>query len=63
MTDGKAMTVTLEQERETANTIRYKEPEGEDAPVLNTLYVPKWVLKKIGGGSFPKKIAVTVEAA
>lgn len=63
MADGKGMTVVLELEKETLNAVRYKEPEGNSAPVLNMLYVPKWVLKKIGGGVFPKKIVITVDVA
>ena len=48
-------TITLEREKETANTFRYKEmPEDGKPPVLDTLYLKKWL--KPG-----KKIRVTIE--
>lgn len=36
-------TVKFEYEKETKNSVRYKEvPEDGEAPVLGTLYVQKW---------------------
>lgn len=45
------------KEKETPNTIRYKEQVGEESPpVLGTLYVQKWWL----GTSAPKELTVTI---
>lgn len=43
-------TVTFEFEKDTKNTIRFKEVLNGplDAPVIGTLYVPKQTLKQIG---------------
>jgi len=48
-------------EKETKNTVRYAEEETDSPPIIGTLYVKKWALKKLNGGSFPQRIAVTVE--
>jgi hypothetical protein len=53
------MVVEFVKERETKNTIRFQEvdnPEGEP-PVIGTLYVQKWVLKRLGD---PDRIAVAI---
>jgi hypothetical protein len=40
-------TVTFEYEKETKNSVRYKEvPEEGKAPILGTLYVQKWYAGK-----------------
>jgi hypothetical protein len=52
-----SITIQLEKERETKNTVRYAEASEE--PKLGTLYVPKATLAEIGD---PKSIRVTVEA-
>lgn len=36
-------TITLEYEKETKNSVRYKEvPEPGQAPIVGTVYVQKW---------------------
>ena len=43
------VTVKLDMEKDTKNTIRFKETVGPlDVPKLGTLYVPKPTLKEIG---------------
>lgn len=44
------MTVSFEMEKETKNTIRFKEVVEDflDTPKVGTLYVPKATLKQIG---------------
>ena len=51
-------TVTFDYERETKNTIRYKEETKFDPPCVGTLYVSKAFL----GGNPPKHLRVTIEA-
>lgn len=42
-------TVTLDMEKDTKNTVRFKEQVGPlDVPKLGTIYVPKPTLKEIG---------------
>ncbi len=49
-------TVKFEYEKETKNSVRYKEvPEEGNAPILGSLYVQKWY----AGNS--KLLAVTIE--
>lgn len=44
------VTVSFEMEKDTKNTIRFKEvvPGPLDAPKIGTVYVPKATLKEIG---------------
>lgn len=50
------VTIQFEIEKETKNSVRYKEvPEEGKAPVLGSLYVQKW----FAGSS--KKLEITVE--
>jgi hypothetical protein len=53
--------ILLKKERETKNTVRYEEVESEsgEPPVIGTLYVQKWALKRLGS---PEQIRVTIEA-
>ena len=51
----------FETERETSNTIRFKEQETEAPPLMGLVYVQKWALRKLNGGQMPAKIRVTVE--
>lgn len=49
-------TVDFEYEKETKNSVRYKEmPEEGQAPIVGSLYVQKW----FAGSS--KKLTVTIE--
>jgi len=51
--------ITLEKEKETKNTIRYKEIETEGSPlVMKTAYVQKETFKQ---GKVPEKISITIE--
>ena len=47
--------VVFEFERETKNTVRLTEVEGNDAPVIGALYLQKHAYKKLGS---PKRIKV-----
>jgi len=51
--------VTFDREKETKNTIRFQEREADQAPVIGTLYVRKWVLRKLNN---PESITLTIEA-
>jgi hypothetical protein len=54
-------TVEVVPEKETTNTIRYKEVPKKGQPlILRTVYLPKWIV----GNSIeeaPKKIKITIE--
>jgi hypothetical protein len=51
--------IILEKEKETKNTIRYKEIETEKSPlVMGTAYIQKETFKQ---GEVPKKISITIE--
>ena len=54
--------VILRKARETKNTVRYEEVESEsgEPPVIGTLYVQKWALRRLGS---PEKLTVTLTAA
>lgn len=54
------LSATFEVERDTKNTIRYQETEGDQPPIMSTAYVQKWALKKLCSGSIPQKIRVTI---
>jgi len=54
----------FEIEKETKNTIRYKEllGEDEDFPVVGSLYIQKWAIRKLlGNGEVPRRVRVTIE--
>jgi hypothetical protein len=52
--------VVLEREKETKNTIRFIEPEGDEPMVIGTLYVQKFALRRMGN---PDRIEVTIRPA
>jgi len=55
MTD--VVQIKMKREKETKNTYRYSEDETRgEPPVLNTLYIQKWV-------DPPEEITVTIEKA
>ena len=55
------MVIRFEIERETKNTVRYKEiPEAETGVLVGTLYVQKWALTT-EFGEFPDELFVTIE--
>lgn len=59
--------VVFEFERDTKRTRRFAEVSAvvhgdkTPAPVMNTLYVQQWALKKINEGELPEKLTVTIE--
>ena len=59
MTD---ITIQLKKERETKNTIRFEEMENEEGnpPLVGTLYVQKWALKRLGD---PEMLTLTLTPA
>ena len=52
-------TLIFERERETKNTIRYREMAEYDPPVVGTIYIQKQVL----GDSTPERLTVIVQEA
>ena len=55
------ITIQLRKERETKNTIRFEELENEEGnpPLIDTLYVQKWALKRLGD---PEVLTLHLEA-
>lgn len=51
--------VTFDKDRETKNTVRFEERAGEDPPIIGTLYLQKWALRRIGD---PTALRVTIDA-
>ena len=50
-------------EKATKNTVRYREIESEEPVKIGSIYIQKWVAKRLNGGEFPRKIRVSVEVA
>lgn len=53
------MLVKMKIEKETKNSVRYKEEE-DDMPIIGTLYLKKWSLKQ-EFGDYPKNLEVTIK--
>ncbi len=53
------ISITMELEKETKNTVRYTEKAEGKPPVIGTLYIQKWATSP----DTPKTITVTVEVA
>lgn len=51
--------VEFEFERETKNTVRLAEVEGDEAPAIGSLYLQKHAYKKLGS---PRRLKVKIEA-
>lgn len=51
-------TIEFEVERETKNTVRFQELEGDGPAAIGVLYVQKSAVKQLGS---PKRIRVTIE--
>jgi hypothetical protein len=52
------ITVIMISDKETTNTVRFKEvPEKGKAPILGTLYVPKYTLEELDN---PDAIEITI---
>ena len=54
--------VEFVKERETKNTVRFQEVEDANGepPAIGTLYLQKWVLRRLGD---PQKLTVVVRTA
>lgn len=53
------ITITMELEKETKNTVRYTEKTEGKPPAIGTLYIQKWATSP----DTPQTIRVVVEAA
>ena len=56
----KKLELTFTVEKDTKNTRRYKEEATDGPPVIGTLYVQQWALRKLNGGTMPGRVRVTV---
>ena len=54
------MQVTLRRAKETKDTVRYEESEGDQPPVVGTLYLQKWAVHRLGD---PETLTVTISPA
>ncbi len=48
------------ENKDTQTTRRYQEEATDDLPVIGTLYVQQWALRKLTGGDLPERLRVTV---
>ena len=51
--------VTFDKDRETKNTVRFEERAGEDPPMVGTLYLQRWALRRLGD---PTVLRVQIDA-
>ncbi len=49
----------FDRERETKNTVRFEERVGDDPPIIGTLYIQKWALRRLGE---PSNLRVRIDA-
>ena len=52
--------LTFKVEKDTKNTRRYQEEATDGPPIIGTLYVQQWALRKLTGGDLPERVRVTV---
>jgi hypothetical protein len=52
---------TLVFEKDTRRTRRFTVQETDAPPIISTLYVEQWALRKLTGGSLPQRVRVTIE--
>ena len=52
--------LTFKFEKDTKNTRRYQEETGDNPPVIGTLYLQQWALRKLTGADLPDRLRVTV---
>ena len=52
--------LTFQVEKDTKNTRRYQEEAGDGPPIIGTLYVQQWALRKLTDGDLPERVTVTV---
>ena len=50
--------VSLRRAKETKNTARYEETEGDEPPAIGTLYVQKWACRRLED---PETITAMIE--
>lgn len=60
-TAGKKVTVVLDIPDEKGKVVKYSTEE--EGVAMTNAYIDKDALKEVGGGKFPKKVRVTIEAA
>ena len=58
--EGNKLELVFTVEKDTKNTRRYKEEATDGPPVICTLYVQQWALRKLTGGTMPGRVRVTV---
>ncbi len=54
------LTIRLSRAKETKNTVRFEEPEGDQPAVIGTLYLQKWAFHRLED---PETITVTIQGA
>ena len=52
--------ISLRRAKETKNTVRYEEPEGDEPPIIGTLDVQKGACRRLED---PETITVTIDPA
>ncbi len=52
--------LTFKVEKDTKYTRRYQEEASDGPPIIGTLYVQRWALRKLTGGDLPDRVRVTV---
>ncbi|MFC1879852.1 hypothetical protein ACFLZW_08065 [Chloroflexota bacterium] len=52
--------LTFIYEKDTKNTRRYQEETGDAPPVIGTLYIQQWALRKLSETELPERLRVTV---
>ena len=52
--------LTFKFEKDTKNTRRYQEETSDGPPIIGTLYLQQWALRKLTGTELPKRLSVTV---
>jgi len=52
--------LTFQVGKDTKNTRRYQEEAGDGPPIIGTLYVQQWALRKLTVGDLPDCVRVTV---
>ena len=56
----KKLELTFKVEKDTKNTRRYEEETGDTPPVIGTLYIQQWALRKLTGADLPDRVRVTI---
>jgi hypothetical protein len=54
------LTISLRRAKETKNTVRFEEPEGDQPAAVGTLYLQKWAVHRLGD---PETLTVTISPA